>query len=84
MAAARARRRSFPNSSSVDLRPRLRAAFAPKVFESPFMSASIRALIDTVADIGTAVRASREYSRLSLDARAMQADRLANSAFLPK
>lgn len=48
------------------------------------MSASIRALIDTVADIGTAVRASREFSRLSIDAPAKQADRLANSAFLPK
>jgi hypothetical protein len=48
------------------------------------MSASIRALIDTVSDIGTAVRASREYSRLSLDAPAKHVDRLANSAFLPK
>jgi hypothetical protein len=48
------------------------------------MSAAIRALFDTVADIGTAVRASREYSRLSLDARARQTDWVANSAFLPK
>ncbi|WP_349433519.1 hypothetical protein [Pararhizobium sp. A13] len=48
------------------------------------MSASIRALIETVADIGTAVRASREYSRLSIDAPAKQADRHAISALLPK
>jgi hypothetical protein len=48
------------------------------------MSASIRALLDTVADIGTAVRASREYSRLSTDAPAKQSDRHAISAFLPK
>ncbi|CAN7572344.1 hypothetical protein [Pararhizobium sp. LjRoot238] len=48
------------------------------------MSASIRALIETVADIGTAVRASREYSRLSIDAPAKQSDRLTISAFLPK
>lgn len=49
----------------------------------PIVSASIRSLRVLLDDIGTAVRASREYSRLSLNAPAKQADRLANSAFLP-
>ncbi|CAN7474901.1 hypothetical protein LJR235_003147 [Pararhizobium sp. LjRoot235] len=48
------------------------------------MSASIRSLRVLLDDIGTAVRASREYSCLSLNAPAKQADRLANSALLPK
>ena len=61
----------------------MRAALDLKISKARFMS-SIRALIDTVADIGTAVRASREFSRLSIDAPAKHADRLANSAFLPK
>jgi hypothetical protein len=55
-----------------------------KISKDPFMSASIRALIETVADIGTAVRASREYSRLSVDAPPKQSERGTISAFLPK
>lgn len=42
---------------------------------------SLRILLD---DIGTAVRASREYSRLSREAPAANADRHAVSGFLPK
>lgn len=48
------------------------------------MSASIRSIRVLLDDIGTAVRASREYTRLSVDAPVKQADRLAVSAFLPK
>ena len=48
------------------------------------MTPSIKVLLDTVSDIGTAVRASREFSRLSLDAPVKHADRLANSGLLPK
>lgn len=47
------------------------------------MSASIRRLIDTMSDIGTAVRASREYSRLSVDAPIARAEKGAIRAFLP-
>lgn len=48
------------------------------------MSASIRSLRSLFSDIGTAVRASREYSRLSREAPAANADRQAISGFLPK
>jgi hypothetical protein len=48
------------------------------------MSASIRSLRVLLDDIGTAVRASREYSRLSTAVPAAQSDRHAISAFLPK
>ncbi len=48
------------------------------------MTASIRSLRVLFADIGTAVRASGEYSRLSREAPAANADRHAVSAFLPK
>lgn len=46
------------------------------------MTAPIRSLRVLLADIGTAVRASGEYSRLSKEA--PDADRHAISAFLPK
>ena len=48
------------------------------------MSASIRSLRFLIADIGTAVRASREYSRLTMEAPAANSERLAASGFLPK
>ncbi|WP_099050763.1 hypothetical protein [Pararhizobium polonicum] len=48
------------------------------------MSASIRSLRVLLDDIGTAVRASREYTRLSREAPAANADRQAVSGFLPK
>jgi hypothetical protein len=44
---------------------------------------SIRNLIDTIADIGTAVRASREYSRLSTVKDARRAHRGVISPLLP-
>ena len=45
---------------------------------------TVRTLIETVADIGTAVRASREYSRLSVEARSTRKDRPAVSGLLPR
>lgn len=48
------------------------------------MTASIRSLRVLLDDIGTAVRASREYSRLSRNAPADNADCNTLSAFLPK
>lgn len=48
------------------------------------MSNSIRALICGVHDIATAVRASREYSRLSTDAGRKASNRLSQSALLPR
>ncbi len=48
------------------------------------MSAHIRSLRVLLADIGTAVRASGEFSRLSKEAPAANADRHAVSGFLPK
>jgi hypothetical protein len=48
------------------------------------MTAPIRSLRVLLADIGTAVRASGEYSRLSKEAPGANADRHAISAFLPK
>jgi hypothetical protein len=50
----------------------------------PIMSASIRSLRVLLDDIGTAVRASREYTRLSKEAPAANADRHAVSGFLPR
>ena len=47
------------------------------------MTAPLRSLRILLADIGTAVRASGEYSRLSKEAPAANADRPAVSAFLP-
>ena len=44
---------------------------------------SIRGLIETISDIGTAVRASREYSRLSTIEDARRAHRGAVSPLLP-
>ncbi|HXV28756.1 MAG TPA: hypothetical protein VD840_00335 [Sinorhizobium sp.] len=44
---------------------------------------SIRGLIDTIADIGTAIRASREYSRLSTAKDARRAPRSVVSPLLP-
>jgi hypothetical protein len=43
----------------------------------------IRSLLDTISDIGTAVRASREYSRLSTTDDARRAHRRAVSPLLP-
>ena len=48
------------------------------------MSNSIRALISGVHDIATAVRASREYTRLSTEAVRQPAERFAQSALLPR
>ncbi len=48
------------------------------------MSTSIRSLRFLIADIGTAVRASREYTRLSHECPAAKAERAAASGFLPK
>jgi len=48
------------------------------------MSASIRSIRILLDDIGTAVRASREYTRLSREAPAANADRNAASGFLPQ
>ena len=48
------------------------------------MSASIRSIRVLLDDIGTAVRASREYTRLSKETPAANADRHAASGFLPK
>ncbi len=48
------------------------------------MSASIRSLRLLLDDIGTAVRASREYTRLSREAPAANADRQTVSGFLPR
>ena len=45
---------------------------------------TVRALRILLDDISTAVRASREYSRLSREAPAANADRHAVSGFLPK
>ncbi|MDK1384769.1 hypothetical protein ILFOPFJJ_02086 [Ensifer psoraleae] len=44
---------------------------------------SIRGLLDTISDIGTAVRASREYSRLSTIKDPRRAHRVAVSPLLP-
>ncbi|WP_331373734.1 hypothetical protein [Sinorhizobium chiapasense] len=44
---------------------------------------SIRVLLDTISDIGTAVRASREYSRLSTINDSRRAHRVAVSPLLP-
>ncbi|MCA1489734.1 hypothetical protein [Sinorhizobium alkalisoli] len=44
---------------------------------------SIRNLVDAIADIGTAVRASREYSRLSSVTDARRAHRNVISPLLP-
>lgn len=44
---------------------------------------SIRSLIHTIADIGIAVRASREYSRLSTVKDARRAHRSVISPLLP-
>ncbi|WP_198935134.1 hypothetical protein [Pararhizobium arenae] len=48
------------------------------------MSNSIRAFITGVHDIATAVRASREYTRLGTEAGRQSSDRLAQSALLPR
>lgn len=48
------------------------------------MSSSLHALIASVADIGTAVRASREYSRLSVTAPLVKGEGRTIGAFLPK
>ncbi|MCA1403377.1 hypothetical protein I6F26_02020 [Ensifer sp. IC3342] len=45
--------------------------------------ANIRFLLDTISDIGTAVRASREYSRLSTINDTRRAHRVAVSPLLP-
>lgn len=45
---------------------------------------SVRSLRFLIADIGTAVRASREYTRLSQETPASNADRNAACGFLPK
>ncbi len=47
------------------------------------MAHSIRLLIASFEDIGTAVRASREFSRLSADGGQKSADRNTICAFLP-
>jgi hypothetical protein len=47
------------------------------------MSASIRSLRVLFDDIGTAVRASREYTRLSREAPSAKTDRQAISNLLP-
>ena len=44
---------------------------------------SMRALIASVADIGTALRASREYSRLSVTAPLIKGEGRTIDAFLP-
>ncbi|AFL49355.1 hypothetical protein ABIE78_004875 [Sinorhizobium fredii] len=44
---------------------------------------SIRSLLDTISDIGTAVRASREFTRLSTISDARRAHRVAVSPLLP-
>ncbi len=44
---------------------------------------SIRSLLDSISDIGTAVRASREFSRLSTVKDARRAHRVAVSPLLP-
>ncbi|ABR59501.1 hypothetical protein GOC91_09635 [Sinorhizobium medicae] len=44
---------------------------------------SLRGLIDTIYDISTAVRASREYSRLSMRSDGRGAHAGAASEFLP-
>lgn len=47
------------------------------------MTRSIRSLIASVADIGTAVRASREFSRLSAEGEQKAVDQRTICAFLP-
>jgi hypothetical protein len=44
----------------------------------------IRGLVDTISDIRTAVRASREYSRLSIASDGFRADHGAASQLLPR
>ncbi|MDQ0319633.1 hypothetical protein QO002_001771 [Pararhizobium capsulatum DSM 1112] len=48
------------------------------------MSNSILAFISGVHDIATAVRASREYTRLSIEPSRQTTERLAQSALLPR
>ncbi|WP_175552040.1 hypothetical protein [Pararhizobium antarcticum] len=48
------------------------------------MSAPIRSLRILLEDIGTAVRASREYTRLSQEAPSTKADRQTISNLLPR
>ncbi|WP_438749423.1 hypothetical protein [Pararhizobium sp. O133] len=45
---------------------------------------SVRSLRFLIADIGTAVRASREYTRLSQECPATDAKRNTASGFLPR
>ena len=48
------------------------------------MSNSLRALISGVHDIATAVRASREYTRLGTEAGRKASNTLSQSALLPR
>lgn len=45
---------------------------------------TIRVLMNSFSDIGTAVRASREYTKLSREAPAANADRQTISNLLPR
>lgn len=48
------------------------------------MTTRFRSLLDSFADISTAVRASREYSRLSAESRSLVEPRKPVTAFLPQ